>query len=569
MNVLDAVIGFFSPSAGIRRMEARATLKQVNKLLGTGKGPYAAANLNRLNAIRGTIQKENEVSGSRIDFLRAQSWDLYRDNPSCRKIVRSLEAKVIGKGMHPESLATNVDGSPNTLFRERSMRLWEELQSGFDSRGLPGKGGLTMGCQQRLALRTTILSGDTLYRLKPITQAEQDKRNLPISLVLQLVDSCRLADESEIQTAQIASGNFIFRGIEFNSDNERVAYWVKNHSVVDAAITPATATRIPVEKMGHLFVEEDIDQSRGVPWFSSAILRARRTDDLEYNVLTASAMAACVVAKYSKPSGAPKMGLNQGSGYDSCSADGTDLTDSDGNTISKIQPGMLINTGKDGSFDLQSPNQPNMNPEAFVQHLQRGTASALPGTKASTVTGDYRNSSFSSERSADNDTWPEIQIVQEWFASHYCQPIWETVLRTAIMEGYFDGIVSAEEFQDDPNRFCAANWQGPVALSINPKDDAGAASARIAGGLSSLQMECAKVNVNWRDVLNDVAELYTVAAEKGIPPEVINNIMGVDAQDQIAAAAMTAQQEAQEQVASADAPRNLHEAELMERITNA
>lgn len=569
MNVLDAAIGFFSPSAGIRRMEARATLKQVNKLLGTGKGPYAAANLNRLNAIRGVVQKENEVSGSRIDFLRAQSWDLYRDNPSCRKIVRSLEAKVIGKGMHPESLATNVDGSPNTPFRERSMQLWEELQSGFDSRGMPGKGGLTMGCQQRLALRTTILSGDTLYRLKPITQAEQDKRNLPISLVLQLVDSCRLADESEIPTTEIASGNFIFRGIEFNSDNERVAYWVKNHSVVDAAMTPATATRIPVEKMGHLFVEEDIDQSRGVPWFSSAILRARRTDDLEYNVLTASAMAACFVASYSKPTGAGKFGLNQGSEANSSSADGTDLTDSDGNAVSKIQPAMVLNVGKDGKFELHSPNQPNMNPEAFVQHLQRGTASALPGTKASTVTGDYRNSSFSSERSADNDTWPEIQIVQEWFASHYCQPIWETVLRTAIMEGYFDGIVSAEEFQDDPNRFCAANWQGPVALSINPKDDAAAASARISGGFSSLQMECAKVNTNWRDVLNDHAELYKVAAEKGIPPEVINNILGVDAQDQIAAAANAEQQAAQEQVTSGEAPRSLHEAELMERITNA
>jgi capsid protein len=258
-------------------------------------------------------------------------------------------------------------------------------------------------------------------------------------------------------------------------------------------------------------------------------------------------MAACVVATYSKPTGASKLGLNQGTDYNGTSADGTDLTDSDGNTISKIQPGLVVNKGKDGTFDLHSPNQPNMNPEGFVQHLQRGTAAALPGTKASTVTGDYRNSSFSSERSADNDCWPEIQIVQEWFASHYCQPIWETILRTAIFQGYFDGIVSAEEFQESPNRFSAANWQGPVALSINPRDDAEAASARIRGGLSSLQMECAKVNTNWRDVLNDIAELYAVAAEKGIAPEVVNNIMGVDAQDQIAAAAMAETQQQQEE----------------------
>lgn len=553
MNLLDAVIGFFSPEAGIRRAQFRASLQQVNKLLGSGKGAYSAANINRLNLSRSVITKENEISGSRIDFLRAQSWDLYRDNPSCRKIIRSLEAKVIGKGMHPESLAAFGDGSPNVAFRERAMLLWERLQSGFDSRGLPGKGGLTMGCQQRLALRTTILSGDTLYRVKPITQDEQKRRNLPIAIVLQLVDSCRLADESEIRSGSIDDGNTVFRGVEFNAMNERVAYWVKSASVTNSAATPATATRIPVDKMGHLFIEEDIDQARGVPWFSSAILRARRTDDLEYNVLTASAMAACVVAAYSKPTGAARLGLNQTSEYQSGTADGSDLTDTDGNTVTKIQPGLVVNKGKDGSFELMSPNQPNMNPEAFVQHLQRGTASALPGTKASTVTGDYRNSSFSSERSADNDCWPEIQIVQEWFASHYCQPVWETILRTAILEGYFDGIVSAEEFQEDPQRFCAANWQGPVALSINPKDDAAAASARISGGLSSLQTECAKINANWRDVLNDIAELYAVAKSKGIPPEVINNIMGVDAQDQVAASVMEEKQKADSEEEPEDA----------------
>jgi capsid protein len=241
MNLIDSIVGIFSPAAQLRRMETRATIQQVNKLLGTAKGPYAAANLNRLNALRGVVQKENEVAGSRIEFLRAQSWDLYRDNPSCRKIVRSLEAKVIGKGMHPESLAMFADGTPNVPFRERAMQLWEQLQSGFDARGLPGKGGLTMGCQQRLAFRSTILSGDTLYRMKPISQAEQLRRNLPIAVVLQLVDTCRLASESEILRTTLPEGHRLFRGIEFNANEERVAYWVKNNLVSD--ILKKTSTK--------------------------------------------------------------------------------------------------------------------------------------------------------------------------------------------------------------------------------------------------------------------------------------------------------------------------------------
>jgi hypothetical protein len=49
-------------------------------------------------------------------------------------------------------------------------------------------------------------------------------------------------------------------------------------------------------------------------------------------------------------------------------------------------------------------------------------------------------------------------------------------------------------------------------------------------------MEAAKVNTNWRDVLNDTAELYAIAESKGIPPEVVNNILGVDTADQLAVA---------------------------------
>ena len=50
MNILDRVIGFFSPEAGVRRAAARASLQQINQLIGTPNGPYAAANRHRLNA---------------------------------------------------------------------------------------------------------------------------------------------------------------------------------------------------------------------------------------------------------------------------------------------------------------------------------------------------------------------------------------------------------------------------------------------------------------------------------------------------------------------------------------
>ena len=43
-------------------------------------------------------------------------------------------------------------------------------------------------------------------------------------------------------------------------------------------------------------------------------------------------------------------------------------------------------------------------------------------------------------------------------------------------------------------------------------------------------MECAKQNVNWRTVIDNIAEMREVAAARGIPEVVINNILGVDPQ---------------------------------------
>ena len=534
MNILDKAIAVVAPGWAVSRAAARATLQQIQGLA-SGKGGYLAGKVNRYTAGRiPRSSKEHSIPSDEIVRLRAESWDLWRNNTYARKIVRSLESKVIGRGLCPESHAVNPDKSPNVEFRARAKELWESIQSGFDLRGLPGKGGLTFGGLQRLALRATILSGDTLTRLVPISPAEQIQRDLPIPIVLQMIDAARLAEVNEPVVGESQENSIIYRGIELDPDGKRLAYWISSYPPGAVSATYGSATRIPAAQIQHLFVEDDIDQIRGVPWFAPALLQIRDTGDLQYNVLKASAMAACIVLGYRKPSGAAKFGLNSDGANNSSSADGTDLTDSDGNAITKIQPGMFVNLGKDGALEGFSPNQPNMNAEAFIQHMLRGTAASFPGVKSSTVTGDYRNSSFSSERSADNDTWPEIEAVQDWFATSFCQPIYEAVIRAGILSGWFDGIVTANDFNSSPGMYTKAKWQGPVCTSINPIDDVNAAGLRMKFGLSSLQAECAKLNVSWLDTLNDIAELYETADEKEIPQEVVNNILGVTSQDVIA-----------------------------------
>lgn len=532
MNTLDRVIGFFSPAWAVNRVAARATLSQMEAYTGA-KGGYDAGRLNRITRGQlGSGIKEFEIPGEQIDRLRWQSWNLFRNNTYARKIVRSLESKVIGTGLNPDSMAMNEDGSPAVEFRQRAKELWTSIQSGFDYRGLPGRGGMTLPGLQRLALRATVLSGDSFYRLVPLNSSEMFEHDIPIPLALQVIDASRLADDLSVASADAPEGNVVYRGIEFDQSGRRVAYWLKTFQAASSMQTGVE--RVLAESIGQLYIEDDIDQQRGVPWFAPALLPMRDTGDLQYNVLMASKMASCVVLGYRKPTGSTRFGLNAGTDVNPNTADGSDLTDADGNPITKIQPGMFVNLGRDGDLQGFAPPQLNMNSEGFIQHMLRGVAAGLPGIKSSTVTGDYRNSSFSSEKAADNDTWPEIEALQEWFSTSFCQPIYEAVIRAGVLSGYFDGIVQADEFAANAGRYIDARWQGPISLSINPKDDVDSAAGRMQHGLASPQRECAKLGVNWREVLTDLAEFYKVASDLGLPQEVINNVLSVGSQDVIA-----------------------------------
>mgnify|MGYP003655003974 CR=1 FL=1 len=521
MSILERIISVVSPEWAVNRASARATLQQIDSFLGTNSG-YASGKIDRLNGGKRVQHlKENQIAPDNIQNAKSKAWQAWRDNPYARKIVRAIEAKVIGPAMVPESLATNPDGSPNTEFRKSCKTLWQSIEAGFDVRGMPGQGGQTMPGLQRLALRACVLSGNVLYRLVPIDPGEAMRRDIPVPLAIQLIDVARLSDD--VPAGQVADGHMVHRGIEFDANGTRVAYWIN-----DAAGTPVSHS---ASELRHLFVEDDIDQVLGVTWFAPSTLSMKDANDLQYNVIKSTAMAACVAMGIRKPSGKTRFGLQSSVENGAGTADGTDLTDVDGNAISRMSPGMIVNLGETGDLQSFSPNQPNINPEGFVQHMLRGVSAGMPGVKSSTIIGDYRQSSFSSEKSADNDIWPEVTALQDWFASGFCQPIYEAVVKAAVLSGYFGERFPVAEFNASPGRYLSAKWQGPVAQSINPEKDAGAAAARMQHGLSSPQMECARINVNWIDVLNDVADFYSTAASKGIPEEVVNNIFSVDTQD--------------------------------------
>lgn len=518
-RTLDKAIGLVAPAWGLRRMKLRATIEQMAALgAGTNSG-YEAAKRNRLTASAwASSVTENQIPRGDIAQLRAQSWALYRNNPTAKKVCRTLQAKIVGRGLRPQSQAIDADGDAAVEFRNKALWLWNRVGDQLDYRGAPGRGGQHFTELCKTALLGVILGGEVLYALRSLDADERNEQGLDLPLQLQLLHAERLADENR-------DNPLVVQGVEF-ANGRRVAYYL-----TDSTTSIASPKRTSAQQIGHLFVADDIEQIRGVPWFASALMQLRDTGDYQYNELKASAVAACVALGIRRPQGTSSFGLEAPQDYD--------LTDTDGNRLSYIQPGMILDLGKDGDMQGFNPNRPNNGAADWIQHLVRTTAIAFPGVKGSTLTGDYRRSSFSSERSSDNDNWPELESVQDWFVWNFVHPVYQEVIRTAFLAGVFADVVTDEEFADRERDYLSANWQGPVALSINPVDDATAAAARIKGGISSPQIEAAKVGRDWQQILRDISEFYDYAEQLALPDEVVNSVLGLGSEDVIEPAVTT------------------------------
>lgn len=525
-SALDSLISVFSPRWGAQRLAYRQYASRISnasgihesmrKLLTGRSGGYEAGKLDRLKGRTIGSPHENDVPRQQIHNMRWRAWNLYRNNPQARKIRRNLGANVIGRGLSPQPQAVLPDGKPFVEFRRRARQVWNEFSKECDFRGKPGSGGQHFVTLCKTALGANLLSGGVLYRFHHLKADEQAALGLHVPLQIQLIHVDRLDEQKH--------GGDWFYGMKLDDLGRVEGYQVLKGGVAQqqSGLT-SDSVFVEVGEMRHLFIEEDIDQLLGSPWVGAALLTMDDRRNYEYSELIAAEMAACLVAGYRRSAGhTGAIGLQPESS--------DRLTDADGNPVTHLQPGMFLDLGQSGELQVVNPARPNASAGEFLAHFIRSEAVSVPGVKGSTLTGDYRNSSFSSEKSADNDVWPEIEELQDWFAIGFCQPCYSECITTAVLAGLFDDVpdFDAADFNARKRNYLETNWQGPVPRSINPKHDADSSRVRVKNGTSSPQREAAQVGRDWREVLQEIDEFIDYANELALPAEIWRQALGME-----------------------------------------
>jgi len=251
VKLIDELIGYFSPEAGVRRTIARAALEQARV--------YESAKRTRRTADwMESHSSANVEVGTSLPILRGRSRDLIRNNSYASPMVDSWESNLIGNAIIPK------------FSNKKAQALWDDWVKQCDAEGYLDFYGI-----QSLAARSWFESGEVLIRLRRRKSGD----GLAVPLQLQVIESDWL---DHLKNTTTPSGGIIKTGVQFTAIGAIEGYWLFDHHPGDALMIKSNTSQfVPAADVIHLFERTRPGQVRGVPRLTPAMLTLRDIEDVE------------------------------------------------------------------------------------------------------------------------------------------------------------------------------------------------------------------------------------------------------------------------------------------------
>lgn len=478
-ELFDRLVGVFSPHALLRRLQARDVLRS-----------YAAGEQNRLNANWLTKNQSADHELRRdADLARARARDLVRNNAYATGAVDTIVANVVGCGIKPQARILLADGEPDELTNDAIELAWSEWCEIADVTGR-----LHFYEMQALALREMVEAGECLIHMPaPVYFGEA-----VAPLRLELIEADRLASEVDVLRVVRRLGDGkpkIVRGVEMDAAGRPIAYWVyPEHPANSLSSLRPEPQRLDASNVIHLFRQDRIGQSRGISWLSPVVQWLRSLGFYLDNELQASAVNSCFSAAITSP-------YNGGGALPS--TDG-DATDSDGNTLEYLQPGIIMRLRPGESLTSVDPGRPNSSAEPWINLMLRAIAVGT-GLSYETVARDYSKTTFSSNRASQLEDRRRFRRWQGQIVWQLCMPVYRRWLAMHAVMGKPAGMPTQSDLARQPQLFSAVEWETPGWEWVDPVKEQQASQAAIDNNQSTLAAECAAKGKDWRDVMEQRA----------------------------------------------------------------
>jgi lambda family phage portal protein len=437
-NVLDRLIGWMDPRAGLQRHYMREMLSRA----------YEAASPRDKWKPRRSGASADADHFADAAKLRAKARALVQNVPYIRAGMDSMVAQVIGTGIVPRTVGDNADAL-NRLFDA-----WVDV--------CDADGRLDYYGMEAAAYRAMEQDGEVLVRLRPRYLSD----GLPVPLQLQLLE----IDWLDATKIGVVGSNKVINGIEYDVLGRKVAYWLWNQHPGDTTVSRGfrlQSSRVPASSIIHLYNPERPGQGRGFTRLAPVIARTRDLslyEDAEQARKNLEARLSVLVSGDASQMVNPS---SLGGTADASNAKQTgDLGQLASGSITQLPPGMT-------NLQVVEPKAAPGYSEYVKQQLHLIAAGC--GWSYEMMTGDMTEVNFSSARVRQNDLrrqWEQIQWLT--FVPKYVKPIHRAFVDAAVLM----------RTVTKPNY--ALRCSPPKWSYVDPAKEVTAELAGVAGGFTSI-----------------------------------------------------------------------------------
>lgn len=476
MSWLDSVIFFLSPIRGAKREVWRRYGEEIRH--------YDAGDYGRLNSGWYATNSSGEMTDRMYRAtVRARARDLERNSDIMNSVTGAYKRNVIGSGFQLQA---------NTGDQKKNKELENLWSKWCKARNCDVTGTQSLNQILRMAVVRKKIDGGILF-VKRYTK----EGIVPFQLQMMEVDEL----DSMISTPA-NSKNRIVGGIEYNQYNKPVAYYFRQYGIDGFSI--GETVKIPAKDVIFYFSKRRPSQIREMSDMTPTVTRIRDTNEFMTAVSVKERIAACLsvfIKKSLPPIGIGRAGSNAANAGQH-SYDGKTLT-----------PGMIKELNAGDEVQVVNPTGQATDATSYTKLQQRLIGSGQ-GLSYEATSRDMSETNYASARQGmieDEMTYQE----EEEAILEIMDEIYETFVISCVLAGN----ISLNNFWNKKDDYMNHEWVKQPKKWIDPLKESSATKTALNTGQKTYKQIAAEAGKDWRQQIDDTAEVIEYARQKGVDME--------------------------------------------------
>lgn len=471
-NWIDKVVEAISPEAAYRRELWRQGLDAVRS--------YDAAGYGRINAGWRVHNESAEITDRMSrDVVRARARDLERNSDIAQSIIHAYKRNVVGRGY---TLRAQTGDEELNKQIEKAWKRWNQARN-CDVTGEQSFTSILRMLVERKRVDGGIL---ILYRYTP-------GGVVPFKLQCLEVDEL----DTSVDTPRHTGGKVV-GGIEYNKYRRPVGYWIRQYDLEGWQLLEPVY--VDAKDVFFFKAKHRPSQLREMSDLAPTITRVRDVNEFITAVSVKERIAAClaILIKKTIPTGGPgRNGIRTADG-------GVDYAGK------KLSPGMVMEMNAGDDATVVNPQGAATDATAFLK-TQQGLIGAGQGLSYEAVSRDMSGATYSSARQnaiEDESTYAEeIELLTAFMSEVY---------EHFIISGYLSGLFDMPDFWNKKADYLEHSWVKSPKKWIDPLKESSADQTALQSGQKTFQDLCAERGKDWKEAVQEMAEVISYGRENGI-----------------------------------------------------